>query len=216
MRLPGSYHHGNLRAALIAAAAAILEQQGVGALTLREAARRAGVSQAAPYRHFADKRDLLAAVAEQGFRLMTAAMRAAMTSQPASALARFQAQGQAYVAFAEANAAHFRLMFGPETADMTSHPGLRQAGDETFGLLLASVREAQAEGSVRSGDPLPLAMSAWAAVHGLASLLINRRLTAGGKPVGEFTQAVPLVLYLGLRPEPAGADPAPGQIEPIG
>src|SRR3972149_3564682 len=96
-RRRGSYHHGNLRRALLDAALELVETQGAEALTLRAAARRAGVSPAAPYRHFADKRTLLAAVAEEGFRALTEAMRQATAAHGAQPPGRFRALGVSYI-----------------------------------------------------------------------------------------------------------------------
>src|SRR5256885_2131329 len=137
------YPHGNLRRALLDAALALVERQGAGALTLRAAARRARVSQAAPYRHFRDKEALLAAVAEEGFRAMTAGMRRAAAFHAGDPLGRFQAHGLAYIEFASGHPAHFRVMFGRVAADRSVHPGLMQAAAEAFGLLVGAIRDCQ-------------------------------------------------------------------------
>ncbi|HET8576665.1 MAG TPA: helix-turn-helix domain-containing protein, partial [Methylomirabilota bacterium] len=101
-RRRGRYHHGDLPRALVAAAVSLVEREGVDALTLRGAARKAGVSQAAPYRHFADKQALLAAVAEEGFKALSEAMRRASAPHEGDPLGRFRALGEAYVEFATA------------------------------------------------------------------------------------------------------------------
>jgi AcrR family transcriptional regulator len=106
------YHHGDLRNALVEAALRLIAEHGAQALTLRAAARAAGVSPAAPYRHFADKEALLAAVAEDGFEKLSRRMRAAARGA-SDAAARLLAIGEAYVAFARAHSAHFHVMFGP-------------------------------------------------------------------------------------------------------
>src|SRR5258707_1216881 len=107
----GRYHHGDLRRALIDAARVLVEREGRQALTLRAAARMAGVSQAAPYRHFPDKNALLAAVAEDGVRALAAWLRGAAARHEGDPLARLQALGVAYVTFAVTSTAHFRVMF---------------------------------------------------------------------------------------------------------
>ncbi|MBI5629115.1 MAG: TetR/AcrR family transcriptional regulator, partial [Candidatus Rokubacteria bacterium] len=168
-RRRGSYHHGNLRRALPDAAIEIVETQGAEALTLRAAARRAGVSQAAPYRHFADKRTLLAAAAEEGFRALTEAMRQATTAHGDEPLGRFRALGLSYIRFAVSHPAHFRVMFGREIADKSAHPDLLDAAAVTFGLLVEGLAGCQRAGLAREGNPAELAISAWAAVHGLSA-----------------------------------------------
>ena len=196
-----TYHHGNLRRALLDGALRLVEDQGAEALTLRAAARRAGVSQAAPYRHFADKQALLAAVAEEGFRALTDAMRRAAAAQAAGALARFRALGLAYVEFASTHPAHFRVMFGREVADRSAYPPLQAAALETFGLLVEAVAECQRAAFVRAGDPEALALSAWSTVHGLSALLVDGQLEAlSEKGAAALAQGVTETLFLGLGP----------------
>lgn len=210
-----AYHHGNLRRALIDAALEILGREGVGALSLREAARRAGVSHAAPFRHFADKQDLVAAVAEEGFRAMTAEMRAATPADLDHPVARLQALGVRYVTFAASHPAHFRVMFGPEVADRRAYPALRTAADEAFELLVGGLAACQRAGLVRAGEPRELALTAWSATHGLASLVVSgqlpgeRRELAGS--VEELALRVTASLFRGLMPEPAAAPGPPAQ-----
>jgi AcrR family transcriptional regulator len=203
------YHHGNLRQALVDAALGLVETKGAAALTLRAAARRAGVSQAAPYRHFADKEALLASVAEEGFRAMAAAMRDAMTAAGAEPLARFHAQGQAYVAFALGHPAHVRVMFGREVADRSAHPGLKDAAAATFRLLVDAIAEVQRAGLVRAGDPEEMAVSAWSMVHGFSALLIDGQLdVVQHRSQQELGQSVARDLFLGLAerlPDPGKA-----------
>jgi AcrR family transcriptional regulator len=132
----------------------------VDALTLREAARRAGVSPAAPYRHFADKQALLAAVAEEGFRTMVDEMRRASGEHATEPLAALRAVGLAYVGFAIRHPSHFRVMFGREVADRSSHPALGQAAAAAFELLAEGVAGCQRAGLLRAGDARALAVSA--------------------------------------------------------
>lgn len=175
-----TYHHGNLHQALVDAALELLRTRGADALTLRAAARKAGVSQAAPYRHFRDKRALLAAVAEDGFRELTKAMQAAQAAEGQDRMRRLRALGLAYVRFALAQPAHFRVMFGREVADKSDLPQLAEAANETFGLLAGGIEAAQSTGSAK-GDPKATAIAAWALVHGLAALLIDGQFTRMGE-----------------------------------
>src|SRR5690349_24467205 len=101
------YHHGDLPEALLKATAQLVQEQGVGALSLREVARRAGVSHGAPAHHFGDKAGLLTALATQGFELFTAALRKARDEAGTEPLRRFAATGYAYVLFASEHRAHF-------------------------------------------------------------------------------------------------------------
>src|SRR5262245_20660369 len=120
-----SYHHGDLRAALLAAAGRLLEEEGAEAVSFRAIAREVGVSQTAPYNHFESKEHLLATVAEEGFRAFTASQRAAARTRPPRR--RLQALGRAYVAFASAHPQLYRLMFGVGLADWKRYPPLAEA-----------------------------------------------------------------------------------------
>src|ERR671929_1278117 len=133
---PGrGYHHGALKTALLDAGEALLDEGGAGAVSLREAARRAGVSATAPYRHFADKEALLAALATRGFEQFGAAFEDAARdeSDPLAAM------GLAYVRFALARPGRFRLMFGPGISDRSRFPELQAAAARAFGRLVACV-----------------------------------------------------------------------------
>jgi len=195
-----TYHHGDLRRALLDASLALIAEEGSGALTLREVARRAGVTHAAPYRHFADKEALLAAVAEEGFRAMTSRMREELARGP-TPLDRLGACGVAYVLFAVEHAAHFRVMFGPHFTRPLTPPG---EDADAFGLLVGAIAEAQRAGEVRDGAPEELALACWSMVHGLASLLVDRQLTAEARPGGveALARMQTLLLMTGLTRPP--------------
>lgn len=194
------YHHGNLRRGLLDAALSLVEREGAQALTLRAAARRAGVSQAAPYRHFQNKEALLAAVAEEGFRAMTAAMQRAAAPHAGDPLGRLRARGMAYIDFATSHPAHFRVMFGRLPAKRSAHPGLKKAARETFELLVAGIRDCQKAGIVRAGDPEELALCAWSATHGLSALVVDGRLAGRAGHLSELARIVTSNIYLGLGP----------------
>lgn len=171
-----SYHHGNLRQALLQAGLALLEAGEPGERgepSLRELARRVGVSANASYRHFADKEALLLALAAEGFRTMAAAqMKAAQAErQP---LQRHRAAGAAYIRFARDNPALFRLMFGRFTS---SHQGeeLTQAGDLAFQALRLGVAQAL---ELKPEDPAVMiaALHSWALVHGLSLLMLDGQI----------------------------------------
>ena len=169
-----SYHHGDLKRALTDAALSLVAERGPKGFTLTEAARRAGVSAAAPYRHFADKAHLLATVAEQGFlELHTALTTAAdAASDPA---ARLISIGRAYVRWAVDHPDHYRVMFGADN-DKAQHPSLAVAAGQAFGDLLDVITLCQAAGKLRGQEPGQVAGPLWSLVHGIASLAIDGEL----------------------------------------
>jgi len=176
----GTYHHGDLRRALVDAALLLIERSGAGGVTLRGAARLAGVSQTAPYRHFSDKRALLAAVAEQGFRTMSAQLREATAPFEGDPMARLRALGVAYVQFAQAHPSHFRVMFGPQTGDRSDFPALLEAAQDGFTQFLNAIAACRESGLLRTAPPDQLALTAWSTVHGLSSLVVDAQVSALG------------------------------------
>lgn len=163
------YHHGDLRRALVSAALELLREGGAEAATLRASARRAGVSAMAPYRHFPDKRSLLAAVASYGFGVFRDRLAAADAT--ASGPDALVVQGVAYVLFAWEEPALFRLMFG--AAQPPDFPELHRVADEAYAVLAGRVAA-----TVDEGDREDLALAAWSVVHGLACLLVDGQVIA--------------------------------------
>jgi AcrR family transcriptional regulator len=155
----------------------LVAEKGVAGLTLREAARRAGVSRAAPYRHFADKNALLVAVAEEGFRAMHTAIREALAGAPPGVEHRLTAIGVGYVKFAVAHPAHFRIMFAQELARGPANPTAEQTAMAVFGELANEIRQGQKSETLREGPPLGLALACWSIAHGLAGILIEGLLS---------------------------------------
>ena len=188
-----TYQHGDLRRALIQASLKLLSDGGVAGLSLRAAAELAGVSHAAPYRHFRDKSALVAAIAEEGFRLLTAEMRGAIAACGSSdLLARLRAAGSGYVTFALRHPAYFRIIFGEVTyADKETEPemrALRVAGEEAYAVLRDLVAEGIRRGRLRAGDPDQLSLAAWSLVHGLSMLTISGHLSRlGANPADPAT-----------------------------
>lgn len=162
---PPPYHHGNLRASLLEAAEALLAERGVQGLTLRDVARSAGVSHAAPYHHFDGLNALLAAIAQRGFEALGEAMAEAVAV--ADTRERLRRVTQAYVACALAHPERFRLMFGPMLARKAGHPALKEAAERAFGHVLQA---AMAHDARRGAD---LAVAGWSLAHGLSHLLID-------------------------------------------
>jgi AcrR family transcriptional regulator len=172
-----SYHHGRLPEALLEAAAKLIADQGVANLSLREVARRAGVSHGAPAHHFTDKAGVLTALAAQGFSLFTAALCAARDAAGGDALARLAATGRAYVRFAVEHRAHFEVMFRPELL-RREDPALHAAQAAAYAVLGGAIGAAQAAGYVADGDVEVLAVRAWSEAHGLAVLWLSGNLRA--------------------------------------
>ncbi|OBF66401.1 TetR family transcriptional regulator [Mycobacterium sp. 852002-51971_SCH5477799-a] len=173
-----TYHHGDLKRALTSAALALVAEKGPKGFTLTEAARRAGVSAAAPYRHFADKAELLAAVAEQGFQELHVALGAAAerVSDPRERVVEL---GRAYVQWAIAHPDHYQVMFGAESLK-AEQPGMAVAGEQAFGDLLDAIVTCQEAGIVEGQNPREVAAPLWSLVHGIASLAIGGQLAAVG------------------------------------
>lgn len=176
------YHHGALREALVEAAAQLSAERGVGALSLREAARRAGVSQAAPYHYFADKSALLAAVAEEGFRRFDASQALAHAQAPPHPVERLQALGAAYVRFAIDRPHYFRVMFRPHLVEHAKYPALHEVSRRAFERLVESTRAARLAHGHDDPDPLAAATLMWSVPHGLAMLYLEGPISEGTTP----------------------------------
>jgi AcrR family transcriptional regulator len=191
------YHHGNLRAVLLEAAVALVGERGPKGFTLREVARRAGVSHNAPYRHFASRDELLLAVAEEGFLRLKETMELALRRGP-TAQDRLQLAGCGYVEFALRWPNHFTVMFDlPRELPKDGEKGL--AGLGAFGVLMGCIEDAQAAALLPAGDPLPLALTAWSLVHGIAKLAVCGNLPMGPERTLEFTWQAAAWLGSGLR-----------------
>jgi len=161
-----SYHHGDLRAALIRAALDLAAEQPLDAVTLRAVAREAGVSAAAPYHHFKDRDALLKEVAEEGFRELTRQLSEVDQSSPKDPITRLRALGQAYVHFALGRPAHFRVMFRVRTLQES------ETSSGAFALLREAVSEVMATRGVSSHGRVRV-LNAWALVHGFATLALD-------------------------------------------
>jgi AcrR family transcriptional regulator len=188
MRPRKPYHHGNLQQTLLGTAVQLIGEVGPAGFTLREVARRAGVSHNAPYRHFADREELLAAVAAQGFRELTQAMTKAARRRP-DALGRLKHAGLAYVEFALRRPEHFAVMFDAPASREGLLKGFphdktrdsAEAAKEAFEKLVSLVKTCQDEGRLPSGEPLQFALLAWTMVHGVAKLATAKRLPLESK-----------------------------------
>ncbi len=166
------YHHGNLREALIEAAEALIAERGPDSFTMADACRHAGVSTAAPYRHFEDRNALLEAVCMRAFEGLAEATGSAKAPFEEGSEEAILAGGKAYLGFALENPARFRLMFG-RNPDIKSRPNVEMAGRLCFQNLLQSVLAYLAARGHAGEDPMPLALRLWSLVHGVANLAID-------------------------------------------
>jgi AcrR family transcriptional regulator len=171
-----TYHHGDLRQSLIDAAIALIGEEGISDLSLRQVARRVGVSHSAPYRHFEDKEALLAAVAEQGFQSLQVVMETARQGIPPDLSQRLEAIGVAYIHFALAHPFHYRLMFGDYRYNLSKYSALAEAAQQSFMVLVNTIREGQMAGIFRLADPVDMARVAWSLVHGQSMLALDNKL----------------------------------------
>jgi AcrR family transcriptional regulator len=179
------YHHGDLSRALLHEALRTIEKGGVAALTLRAVGKALGVSRTALYRHFADKSALLAAVATEGFRTLRLRTREAWEAGGGSREG-LEAMGEAYVRFAVAHPAHYRVMFGGYVRDASADSDLAREGAGAFQVLVDALVSLQKLGRVRRDNPLALAQYVWATVHGIAMLAIDGQLKQPAEDVIRF------------------------------
>ena len=171
------YHHGDLRNTLVQLGTEMLAESGEAGLSLRKLAQRAGVSHNAPYQHFADKNALLAAIAEEGFRMLGTTI-AEVQSDPTlnDTETRLVAAGRAYVNFATQHPSHLQVMFGPLSS--SNYPSLAEASLTTFAQLTTLVTEFQARQTATPNTPTPedAALMVWVVVHGLSTILIAEKI----------------------------------------
>ncbi|MGE4539085.1 MAG: TetR/AcrR family transcriptional regulator [Desulfovibrio sp.] len=193
-----AYHHGNLRKALLDAGERLLERDGGGGISLRDLARTAGVSHAAPYRHFDSKSDLLTALATRGFDRLHEELERISADADLDARERFLASCKCYIDLGVTRPAMYRIMFGDAARLEHANPELREAGKRAFDALVASIVRGQEADFFRQGPPHVLAVSVWAMVHGLTDLAIAGHLPSecGLAPDGENVSDAACALLL--------------------
>jgi len=194
------YHHGDLKEALIRAALELIKRHGPAGFTFAEAARSAGVSSAAPYRHFRDRDALMVDVARRGFERFAEALDGAWNNGAPDALTAFEKLGRAYLAFARDEAAYYSAMFESGLA-IDADAGLQQAAERAFGILRKAAEAVCALLPAGSRPPaLMLSLHVWALSHGIASLF--GRADAGRRKLPmspeELLEAGVLVYLRGL------------------
>jgi AcrR family transcriptional regulator len=188
------YHHANLRKTLLDAAVTLIGEVGPRAFTLREVARRAGVSHNAPYRHFASRDELLVAVAAEGFDRLTATMLKWMSASE-STHERLVLCGCGYVDFALRWPHHLLVMFDLPIASRPRSKKHNPLGENAFSVLLDCIAAAQQSGDLPQGDPMPLAWTAWSLVHGISRLGISGILPMNNRDTIAFTRKAALGMF---------------------
>ncbi len=191
-KVPGTFHHGDLAEAMVAAATGLIERRGSADFSLREVAESVGVSHAAAYRHFAGKRDLLAEIAGRAFKALTGRLEAAVLRSGDRLWAgpSLAAMGNAYLDFAAENPGAYRVLFHPDMCERRNYPDLAAAAFAAFSLLADVIAEGQRNGEFAADQsPAALASSVWAAEHGYASLLLDRQISQDAPAIGDVPPA---------------------------
>jgi AcrR family transcriptional regulator len=198
------YHHGNLREALITAALDLIGQKGPAGFTFAEAARHAGVSAAAPYRHFRDRDALMADVARRGFELFASRLDAAWDNGHPAPLAALKRVGNAYLAFAREEPAYYAAMFEAGVAP-AQHRELQEAGDRAFAVLRSACELMIASLPTEGRPPaMMVALHIWSLSHGIASLFArgDKARRTVPMPPEELLEAATLIYLDGLGLSP--------------
>lgn len=172
-----TYHHGDLKNALIKAGINILAKDGVAGLSLRKVAGKAGVSHAAPYAHFADKQALIAAISTEGYRMIYERIDAAIAKHEGNPSKQLVEAAWAYVDFALTDPAHFKITFSGVIEKEKEHPAFVEMSQKSFGAVVTIVEACQAQGVLEAGPSDLVAVSVWSLVHGFASLILEDQVS---------------------------------------
>lgn len=197
---PRGYHHGNLKEALVRAALELIAEKGPAGFTFADAARWAGVSPAAPYRHFRDRDELLADVARRGFELFGAALTKAWDEGRPELMAAFDRLGRAYLDFAKHQPAYYSAMFEAGVA-LDTDPQLRAASEAAFAVLRGAAEKLVALMPPQGRPPaLMVALHVWSMTHGIASLFGRGDAARRALPMPpeELLEAAMLIYLRGL------------------
>ncbi len=206
---PRGYHHGNLKEALVRAALELIEEKGPAGFTFADAARWAGVSPAAPYRHYRDRDALLADVAQRGFEAFTAALAKAWDDGRPDVHSAFDRLGKAYLDFAKREPAYYSAMF-EAGVPLDADPKLRETGERAFAVLRDAAERLVALMPAKGRPPaLMVALHIWSMTHGVASLFGRGDAARRALPMApeELLEAAVLIYLrgLGLSHEARGA-----------
>jgi AcrR family transcriptional regulator len=191
------YHHGNLRTALIEATLQLVEEGGPESVTVREAAKRAGVSSGAPFRHFPTRTALMTAVAEEAMHRFRAEIVSALGKAPADEpLARFRALGDAYFRWVTRNPTHFLIISDRRLIDFAGSESLRRDNEEIMALMEKLLVEARDRGLLRVVDLSPVPLAARAIAYGIARMYIDGHLPQWGVRQADAARAMRAVVDL--------------------
>jgi len=195
-----TYHHGDLRRALTAAAIDLITRDGTEKLTIREVSRRVGVNHRAVYRHFADLTSLLAAVAEEGYRQMLEALKESLAeTRRASPGKRMEALAGAYIVFAVDHQAHYRIMFGKRLNEDGRFPVLEDLVQEAYELIDGEIARGIEQGIFVDRPRRELVFGFWSLAHGFASLALVRRIRVKRSLVEPYARQIVAPFAAGLR-----------------
>ncbi|EKO14114.1 TetR/AcrR family transcriptional regulator [Leptospira kirschneri] len=197
-----SYHHGDLKKALLEASLRILKDEGYKSLSLRKAATYAGVSQSAPYRHYEDLESLYADIAEEGFKMLAERQKKLQVKYRTKPLLLFRESGVCYVEFALEFPDLFRIMYGNQIESHSKYKSLVKTEDESFRIIVEIIRDCQRAGVIRTDDVVSSATSAWTMVHGIAVLLAGKQVmfrSVDLKEARRITKELIHYLYIGMK-----------------
>jgi AcrR family transcriptional regulator len=172
-----TYHHGDLKNALIKAGVEILAKEGIGKLSLRKVALKAGVSHTAPYSHFSDKQSLIAAISTAGFQKLSKALDSAIKTHANNPKKQLLEGAHAYVKFAFANKDIFKIMFSSALEKEKEYPAFVEVSQKTFHQVVEIVEACQESGIIKSGEADVLAVIIWGQVHGIIALAIEGQIS---------------------------------------
>ena len=188
-----TYHHGDLRNSLIDAAITLVRKQGPNAFSMRELAKQAGVSHAAPYRHFSDKNALFSAIAEIGFQRLAVRMQEAISNNPDNPRQQLLDAGVHYVELATENPEITQLMFGGFIDKNSCSESLTEQADHAFNGLLTIVQNGQDAGLYQKKSSLDLALAVWSLAHGLSMLITGGQLAREINTKNDVTEKILIV-----------------------
>ena len=192
-----NYHHGNLRQSLLDHALLLIKQAGVAKLSLRNLAKSVGVSQTAPYRHFADKNALLSALASQGFDQLRQFIRQRYhghENDPQSALVKV---GMAYIEYAVEHPESYRLMFS-QKAQLFDASEMANCANDNFEILIKIIRDGQQSAQFTDCPPEQIALTCWSLVHGFASLMIDGLVEWDAVPFDQLSEQILSLAITGI------------------
>lgn len=177
MQRKKTYHHGDLKNALIKAGVQILSKEGIEGLSLRKVAERAGVSHNAPYSHFPDKQSLIAAISTEGFNKLYNELDAAISAHHNDPRRQLQEGAWAYVQFAMKNTDTFKIMFSGVLEKEKKYPAFVEISQKTFELVVQIVRACQNAGVLNPGPAEVMAVTVWGQIHGIVSLMLEGQIS---------------------------------------